>query len=415
MQLVWDHVGSHNRPLTDQMVDTRYVSGMAATALLVERAGAGSILEFFNRSADAQSQTEADDLLREVFGITVDKFNDQFERARKSPAATQAPPTSDATQLWTQEPALRFAIEFIGPDGSQISEYTTTSLHPAPQGSSLIIGGLLFGAVRPGESWIEYLWVDGCRIRLTDDEGHGHPVEVSTRLETDVLQVRVSSIGCDSVISGSIKGPDGRLLEPQHSAVWVEAYEEPQVSRTPTAQVISASGPSFSMKVKPGQYSIGVSPIESSGALYGWYTPDGVVRDGTARAVVEVGSGETVSVELVLPFSRRIEISGTVLDSEGQPVSGARVVPRGPSGYDPGNPLLRRGWVGWAETTATNGEFGVPFSGASVGLLVTIGDCQAGWYGSSGFVADSTNRTYIETMSRDIDGIIIHLPEGSCR
>ncbi len=169
------------------------------------------------------------------------------------------------------------------------------------------------------------------------------------------------------------------------------------------------------MKVKPGQYSIGVSPIESSGALYGWYTPDGVVRDGTARAVVEVGSGETVSVELILPFSRRIEISGTVLDSEGQLVSGARVVPRGPSGYDPGNPLLRRGWVGWAETTATNGEFGVPFSGASVGLLVTIGDCQAGWYGSSGFVADSTNRTYIETMSRDIDGIIIHLPEVSCR
>ncbi len=53
MRVVWDHVGSHNRPLTDRMVDTRYVSGMAATALLVERAGAGSILEFFNRSADA--------------------------------------------------------------------------------------------------------------------------------------------------------------------------------------------------------------------------------------------------------------------------------------------------------------------------------------------------------------------------
>ena len=169
------------------------------------------------------------------------------------------------------------------------------------------------------------------------------------------------------------------------------------------------------MKVKPGRYSIGVSPIESSGAFYGWYTPNGVVRDGTARTVVEVASGETVTVELILPFSRRIEISGTVLGSDGQPVSGAGVAPLGPSGYDPGNPLLRRGWVGWAESTGTNGEFGVPFSGASVGLLVTIGECQAGWYGIDGFVAGGTKQTYIETLSTNIDGIIIRLPEGTCR
>ena len=169
------------------------------------------------------------------------------------------------------------------------------------------------------------------------------------------------------------------------------------------------------MKVEPGRYSIGVSPIESGNARYGWFTPDMVVRDGAARTIIEVDSGETATVELILPFSRRIEISGTVLDSDGQPVSGAGVAPRGPSGYDPGNPLLRRGWVGWAETTGTNGEFGVPFSGASVGLLVTIGECQAGWYGTDGFVADSTKQTYIETMSTDIAGIIIRLPEGTCR
>ena len=415
MRLVWEHVRSHNRPLTDQRRDTRYVSGTAATVLLVDRAGTGSILEFFNRSADAQNQAEADDVFREVFGITVDEFTDQFERARNSPPPTHTPPTSEATQLWTQEPAHRLTVEFVGPDGSHISEYATTGLQPAWRGTRLIIAGLLFAAVSPGEYWIDHLTIDECQIRPTDEEGHAAPVSVSRRLDADVLQVRLSSIGCDSVISGSIRGPDGRLLEAQHSAIWVEAYEEPLVSRTPTAQVISASGPSFSMKVKPGRYSIGVSPIESGNARYGWFTPEMVVRDGAARTIIEVDSGETATVELILPFSRRIEISGTVLDSDGQPVSGARVAPRGPSADDPGNPLLRLGWVGWAETTATNGEFGVPFSGAFVGLLVTIGECQAGWYGTDGFVAGGTKQTYIETMSTDIAGIIIRLPEGTCR
>ena len=415
MQLVWEHVGSHSRPLTDKMEDTTYMSGMAATALLVARAGPGSILEYFNRAAEAQNQAESDEVFHDVFGITVDDFADLFERARNSPPPTYTPPTSEATQLWTQEPAHRLTVEFVGPDGSHISEYATTYLQPASRGTRLIIAGLLFAAVSPGEYWIESLLVDECRIRLTDEEGHGRSVSVTPRFDANILQVRLSSIGCDSVILGSIRGPDGRLLEPQHSAVRVEAYEEPLVSGKPTAQVLSASGPSFSMKVKPGRYSIGETPIESSGAYYGWYTPAGVVRDGTARTVVEVGSGETVSVELILPFSRRIEISGTVLGSDGQPVSGAGVAPRGPSGYDPGNPLLRLGWVGWAETTATNGEFGVLFSGASVGLLVTIGECQAGWYGTDGFVADSTKQTYIETLSTNIDGIIIRLPEGTCR
>ena len=92
-------MGNHQRPLTDHESDTWYVSGMAATALLVEQAGTGSILEYFHRAARAESQSEADDVFQDVFGLTVAEFYILFERARNSPPVNHIPQASQAVQL----------------------------------------------------------------------------------------------------------------------------------------------------------------------------------------------------------------------------------------------------------------------------------------------------------------------------
>ena len=209
-------------------------------------------------------------------------------------------------------------------------------------------------------------------------------LSVSDLLEPTIQQLRLTSTNCDAAIIGNVRGPDGQLLDRRHSEFWIEAFSEPLASQRSTAKVITANEPHFAMKVQPGRYSVGVSPTHWLGAQYGWYTPEGVDFDGRNRAIIEIEAGETASLDLILPFSRSIEISGRVVGVGDQPLAGVRVSTQGPSRYDPKNPHLRPGWIGSSETTATTGEFGVPFTGTSVGLLVTVRDCRAGWFGADG-------------------------------
>ena len=132
----------------------------------------------------------------------------------------------------------------------------------------------------------------------------------------------------------------------------------------------------------------------------GWYGGEGgFTTDREQATVIEVDGADVTDVEIRLPAG----IRGTVLDSNGKPVTGI-----GLWSWD-GSPYSSK--FGQSDT---DGTFYIVHQNGTFTLRVEVrkGDAwnHIGWYGEGGFTTDRKQATPIEIDGADVTGIEIRLP-----
>ena len=360
--------------------------------------------------ADAYSRTA----FEELFGVSIPAL----ETRLYGPAPSFESTNAQATALQTQEPPLRLQLEIEAPDGNRIEGTATISLF-APATDShfavLALGGSISVPIVTGRYKVQAVDVGGgCQV------GFEAPlIVVEDRFDNSYTTVRLKATGCEAVVSGTVLGRDGQPLQPRARGVWVELYAESEdgLHRSPPTRVEPDQRGRFQATVAPGRYAIGVSPIETGGAVFGWVTEEGLSLDRTRRSILDLRSDPEQEVTVRLPLSRTIRVSGVVHEPNGRPAESLTIFVEGSSwGYlRPWTEGMSRGYIGWRQRTDSRGRFDLPFAGQNAVIVVlNEHDCHLGWYGPGGFTTDLSEISYWATEDRDIRNLRIHLPRTAC-
>ena len=399
-----------------------YHGGALAVSMLVEDVGSWAVLDYVRRLQASQpglirgESTSERKAFQRAFGITLEEFYTEFEDNRGTLPDRIDPSATRATELVTRESPFRLDLIIEGPNG-ELHEGFASVLLQSVRGGLVTSNGTVQITMPRGVYDIERVTVDGgCSVPFERVDTDGTPnarksaVIVSDNLLAQPNRIRVSAGACGGVISGVVRGPGGAPLRraPAGFDVWVEAYAEGEADRRRAAAVIPDEEGRFKIMLAPGQYSVGISPIESGGAAFGWHTAHGVSTSYSERMIIDVSAESPSEINISLPFAKTVEISGTVRGPSGMPVPDISVSPVSFSHND------RPGWVGWGGSTDTGGHFKVKFRGLHVGLLVSRGDCELGWYGPNGFVDADGERSYFEPKDRDILDLTIDVPKITC-
>ncbi len=394
--------------LTDPSNQTmRYTGGAVATTLLAQRAGASALLQYIHSVFPPAGNYVPEEVFESIFGISIDDFYRDFEAARGKSIEQFGQLSSRATTLVTSESPYRLKVALEGPDGSSLDGFARVGV---PIGS-IAFDSLVSVPALPGSYRLGKINIGRCSVGRTIIGGQaGEWLTVDDRWPAAAHRVRLSSPGCDSMITGIVRGPDGSPLRTRELRVWIEAYSGPDNWVSRTAAVSPTEDGRFEMPVVDGRYSIGVSPIETDGARFGWYAPDGLTRQPSERHIFDVPSSGVVEIDITLPYGRKVRIAGLVRGPDGHAVTGVIISPHGTLTTADES----QGWIGWSDISGQAGEFAVTFTGTHVALGVWAGECRLGTYGPGGFRPAGQAARYFEVNDEDITDIVIELPTTTC-
>ena len=396
--------------LTDpSSLTMRYAGGAVALALLTQRVGTPALLRYIRSAYPPAGDSAPEEVFEDIFGISLDNFYRDFEAARANGIERFGQLSGRATTLVTSESPYRLEVAIEGPDGSSLDDPANVSFLYIF--GSVAFDGLMSIPASAGSYRLYKIEVGLCSIGWTMVGGQARePLTVYDRWPAEAHRIRLSSLGCDSKITGIVRGPDGSPLRTRELRVWIEAYSGSDNWVGRTRKIEPTEDGRFEMPVVAGRYSIGVSPIETDGARFGWYAPSGLTRQPSERHIFDVPSGGVVEIDITLPYGRRVRIAGLVRGPDGRTVAGVTVDPHG--SFPMGDESL--GWIGWSEVSGQAGKFAVPFTGTHVTLELSAGECVLGTYGPGGFRPAGQAARYFEVNDEDITDIVIELPHTTC-
>ena len=196
-------------------------------------------------------------------------------------------------------------------------------------------------------------------------------------------------------IRGTVPGPDGQPA--RGIGVWVVG----QSGEYGNFAQVSSDG-TFGFFRRNGTFTIQVFTWQKTGGRrsVGWYGGEGGFTTDREQATVLVVDGADVTdIEIRLPPGVR----GTVLDSDGEPVTGI-----GLWSWDGSHYSSKFG------QSDTDGTFYIVHQNGTFTLRVEVRKDDAwhhiGWYGEGGFTTDRKQATPIEIDGADATGIEIRLP-----
>jgi len=428
----WAWMRSHSQTLnapSDSYQFIQYYGGAVAVELLLQHSRPSSLLQYprllsiyGSDSSGVRGYSHPErQAFEEAFGVNLDDFLQNFERVRQQAPTDARLPSQRATSMVTSEQPYRLDIELVGPDGRQVRQPLSVLLRQPGRGVSTqaygaAIGGSMSSTAYPGHYQIEHIRAGNCSLKWDPLDGGGIPVTDTLVQQPTVVELR--TLGCDGEITGLVVGPDGVPLGIRQLPVWVEVYkEDPGQSwlSNRVTQVSNDANGRFEIPLAAGRYSVGVAPIESDGAGYGWYSGNGrkLSLRYEDREILNVTGQGSIEIDLRMPFSQTTLLTGRVLSSANQPVAGVTVQPswwweREDTQAD------SRGWIGWGQRTIDDGSFSVQFKGANVGLEILRSGCLLGYYGPEGFTTDLEERSYWDTKDGDVEVGDIILPRTEC-
>ena len=419
LRSAWTAVAELDRTLSDpDDLTIRYAGGAVATYMLAQRSGSDALLRYLRDlyGSDDFRWQDADAVFAQTFSVSLTEFYREWEQATRSVPAVIKPLERQAIELISTESPWRLDIDIRKPDGQAVDTpvhvlLSIPGLHWAFDGSVSI-------AARPGSYSLDQVSMNSCLLRWYREgrpsSGALGELDVSEQWGLAPNRIRLRTGGCDSTISGIALSPDGSALDRSEFRVWIRAYPEPWPSEglpNPTAGAIPGPDGSFEMSVPNGRYSVGVGPVESGRPGFGWYVPGGLSVHRGDRHVFAAPSGGTVKIDVMLPYGRRVNISGVVEGPGGGAAAGITVAPTGP--HD-GDPARSNGWIGWGDVTGEAGTFAIPFTGTHAALNLLSDGCLLGTWGPEGFRPTGQGASYWEVNDRDISDLVIRLPRTTC-
>ena len=420
LRSAWTDATATDRNLSDPSNDytIRYRGSAVAAYMLAQRSGSDALLRYLRDlyGSDDFRWQDADAVFAQTFSVSLTDFYREWEQATRSVPAVIKPLERQAIELVSTESPWRLDIDIRKPDGQAVDTPGRVSLLPGTGGSKAIGGWVFNGstsiAALPGSYSPSRVRLDGCLLMWTTEN---RALKVSEQWALAPNQIHLRTGGCDSTISGIALSPDGSALDgPERVRVWILAYPEPWPSEglpNPTAGAIPGPDGSFELSVPNGRYSVGVGPIETRSPGFGWYVPGGLSVHRGDRHVFAAPSDGTVKIDVMLPYGRRVNISGVVEGPGGGAAAGITVAPTGP--HD-GDPARSSGWIGWGDVTGEAGTFAIPFTGTHAALNLLSDGCLLGTWGPEGFRPTGQGASYWEVNDRDISDLVIRLPRTTC-
>ena len=195
-------------------------------------------------------------------------------------------------------------------------------------------------------------------------------------------------------IQGTVLGPDGKPARGIAVWLWGESTDDSKFAP------VTADG-TFDIHHQNGTFTIEVWIWQDPGGRQiGWYGGEGgFTADREQATVLVVDGADVTDIEIRLPPGVR----GTVLDSDGEPVTGI-----GLWSWDGSRYSSKFG------QSDTDGTFYIVHQNGTVTLRVEVRKDDAwhhiGWYGEGGFTTDRKQATPIKIDGADVTGVEVRLP-----
>ena len=384
----------------------QYSFGLVAADLLVQRAGAATMLDFFRAFAPGRTgpdgQWEAQltwqDAFAAAYGISVEEFYSEFEElmtkrrgsARRRPASNQV--------------SLKGTV--VDSDGTPRPAIRLTS-HEIKNGARAAFGSVQAKSDDDGEFtlFVRKNADHRLEVRLSDDfrckywwssGGNGEAlseedaelIEVGSS-DPPLLTITVDADKCRWRVRGTLTGPDDKPLAGIEIRARGDHDEvEARSAIDGTFELVAAS---------PGSYRLSV---DLAGCEVEWKNTDDVEADGQL-SLIEVIDSDVDDIHFRILEDPCTRISGRLIDSGGNDIADQRV-------YADSDALRV------SANTDSEGNFriAVPESG-EYRMYAFLDGCLV-YYRQGEATALRSQRSLILTTEDDVHGIVFQLPAGIC-